>query len=203
MNAFSSRYDAVTAGKGHLTPAEARGEALFMGKAGCVGCHPPPLFTDYTFDNLGVPRNEMNPFYFEPAFNPAGRDWIDNGLGGFLASRADFAPYADANLGRHKVATLRNVDKRPTKHFVKAYGHNGYFKSLKSIVHFYNTRDVLPTCPDGFSGVPGESCWPAAEVPETVNHEELGNLGLTDAEEDDVVAFLSTLSDEHVKSCNK
>jgi cytochrome c peroxidase len=40
--------------------------------------------------------------------------------------------------------TLRNVDKRPSPDFVKAYGHNGYFKSLKQIVHSYNTRDVLP-----------------------------------------------------------
>ena len=40
--------------------------------------------------------------------------------------------------------TLRNVDKRPRPDFIKAYGHNGYFKSLKEIVHFYNTRDALP-----------------------------------------------------------
>ena len=65
----------------------------------------------------------------------------------------------------------------------KAYGHNGYFKSLKAIVHFYNSRD---TEPEEFG---------APEVPATVNREELGSLGLTDAEEDDVVAFLRTLSD--------
>jgi cytochrome c peroxidase len=41
-----------------------------------------------------------------------------------------------------QVPTLRNVDKRPYPTFVKAYAHDGYFKSLKSIVHFYNTRDV-------------------------------------------------------------
>jgi cytochrome c peroxidase len=44
------------------------------------------------------------------------------------------------------VPTLRNVDKRPDPGFVKAYGHNGYFTSLKAIVHFCNTRDVLPRC---------------------------------------------------------
>jgi cytochrome c peroxidase len=53
---------------------------------------------------------------------------------------------APGNLGRIQVPTLRNVDKRPDSTFVKAYGHNGYFTSLKTIVHFYNTRDVLPRC---------------------------------------------------------
>src|SRR5665811_1893190 len=75
----------------------------------------------------------------------------DPGLGGFLASVPDYAQYADANLGKHKVPTLRNVDKRPYLGFVKAYGHNGYFKSLKEIVHFYNTRDVPGA---GWNGVP-------------------------------------------------
>ena len=45
-------------------------------------------------------------------------------------------------MGKHKVPTLRNVDLRPSQEVVKAYGHNGYFKILEGIVHFYNTRDV-------------------------------------------------------------
>jgi cytochrome c peroxidase len=96
--------------------------------------------------------------------------------------------------GKFKVPTLRNVDKRPNKLFVKNYGHNGYFKSLKEIVHFYNTRDILPTCTHGS---PGEktTCWPLPEVSENVNRSELGKLGLTDEEEDAIVAFLTALSD--------
>ena len=39
------------------------------------------------------------------------------------------------------------------------------------------------------------NCWPVPEVAENVNTDELGDLGLTDAEEDAVVAFLHTLSD--------
>ena len=78
------------------------------------------------------------------------------------------------------------MDKRPDSGFVKAYGHNGYFKSLKDIVHFYNTRDV-----------PGAG-WPPPEVAENMNTAELGNLGLTDAEEEAIVAFLGTLSDGYV-----
>ena len=75
------------------------------------------------------------------------------------------------------------MDKRPDSGFVKAYGHNGYFKSLKEIVHCYNTRDV--------SG----AGWPLPEVTENMNTAEMGNLGLTDAEEEAIVAFLGTLSD--------
>jgi cytochrome c peroxidase len=118
-------------------------------------------------------------------YNPAGTKWVDLGLGGFLKSISTTEdPIAwRRELGKHKVPTLRNVDKRPYPEFVKAYGHNGYFKSLEEIVHFYNTRDVV-----------GES-WPAPEVLANMNTNEVGNLGLTAGEEADVVAFLKTLSD--------
>ena len=86
------------------------------------------------------------------------------------------------------------MDKRPRPDFVKAYMHNGYLKSLKEVVHFYNTRDVLPRCkgPDD----PGQkvSCWPAPEVSMNADH-TVGRLGLTDKEEDQIVAFLKTLTD--------
>src|SRR5271165_7140050 len=93
-----------------------------------------------------------------------------------------------------QVPTLRNVDKRPDAAFVKAYGHNGYFKSLKEVVHFYNTRDVLPRCE---AGDPGEkvTCWPAPEDSANLNKRQLGNLKLTYQEEDALVAFLMTLTD--------
>jgi cytochrome c peroxidase len=152
-----------------------------------------PLFTDFSFDNLGVPRNPENPFYDEPEFNPMGENWLDLGLGEFLQSRVDYQQYAYEEFGKQKVPTLRNVDKRPYEGFVKAYGHNGYFKSLKDIVHFYNTRDVLPTC--DLTGTPGVDCWPAPEVAVNVNRAELGDLKLTEADELAIVAFLKTLSD--------
>jgi len=201
-NAFSSKFDAHLKGKAKLTPSEHQGFGLFMGKGKCNKCHVidfgkkgPALLTDYTFDNLGIPRNPANPFYYaDPIFNPDGIDWIDPGLGGFLNSRPDYVTLADVNYGKHKVPTLRNVDMRPDPEFIKAYGHNGYFKSLKEIVHFYNTRDVLPTCQPGD---PGEkvSCWPPPEVPQNMNTAELGNLGLSDAQENDIVDFMKTLTD--------
>jgi cytochrome c peroxidase len=175
---FSSRYDAYLAGTGTLTAQELRGLALFEdpAKGNCSACHPsraaedgtPPLFTDFTYDNLGIPKNPNNPFYgMPPQFNPAGAGFVDHGLGGALLDPAED--------GKFKVSTLRNLRK------TGPYGHNGYFPDLHSIVDFYNTRDV--------------AAWPAAEVPATVNHDELGNLGLSGQEVDDLVAFLGTLDD--------
>ena len=90
--------------------------------------------------------------------------------------------------------TLRNVDKRPSPAFVKAYGHNGYFTSLKKIVHFYNTRDVLARCKPHDAGE-GTTCWPAPESTDNMNTSKMGHLGLSNAEEDTLVAFLQTLTD--------
>lgn len=220
VNPFSSKYDAFLDDNNVFTDKEKAGLALFEGeKAMCSACHlsgESAVFTDFTFDNLGVPKNPANPFYDMPRkWNPDGADWIDLGLGGFL-SNVDLTDleedYPDsqpeANMGKQKVPTLRNVDKRPNPDFVKAYGHNGFFKSLEEIVHFYNTRDV-------------NTSWPLPEVPTNVNTGELGNLGLsfkvgpfckifTDidilgdptegpttppCEEDLIVIFMKTLSD--------
>lgn len=113
--------------------------------------------------------------------NRDGAKWIDPGLAGFLSGAGYSEDVWMPELGKHKVPTLRNVDKRPSPEVVKAYGHNGYFKSLEEITHFYNTRDVVP--------------WPPPEMPENVNSDELGNLGLTAEEEAAIVAFMKTLSD--------
>jgi cytochrome c peroxidase len=130
--------------------------------------------------------------------NPLGLDWVDPGLAGFLATRTEYADKAEENMGKHKVPTLRNVAKSYGEGFPKAYTHNGYFKSLKAIVHFYNTRDVKDVCENAFTSERDAlrmNCWPVAEVQDNVNTEELGNLELTDEEEDAIVAFMETLSD--------
>jgi cytochrome c peroxidase len=200
VNAFTSKYDAYLAGLVKLTREEKQGLKLSNGRGKCSRCHTSkakqdqlPLFTDYSFDNLGVPRNVYNPVY-----DARGFDWVDEGLGGFLKSRPEYAGMAEEHKGAQKVPTLRNVDLRPDSEFVKAYAHNGYFKTLKGIVHFYNTRDVRPVCDEPFfteSEAMKESCWPEPEFSESVNDDELGNLKLTDAQEDAIVAFLKTLSD--------
>ena len=132
-----------------------------------------PLFTDFTYDNLGVPKNPENPVYLT---NP---DFVDLGLGKFL-ELAGFVGY-EQEYGKFKVPTLRNVDQREGD-TIKAYGHNGFFKSLYDITHFYNTRDVDPF-------------WPEPEYPDTVNFGELGDLGLELYEENALVLFMQTLTD--------
>ena len=123
---------------------------------------------------------------------------MDPGVGGFLAGpqnpNREWATMAKSFLGKFKTPTLRNVDKRPRAEFVKAYMHNGYLKSLKEVVHFYNTRDVLPKCKPGDRGEK-VTCWPAPENPETINRKQLGDLKLSDKQEDLLVAFLKTLTD--------
>jgi cytochrome c peroxidase len=217
---FTSKFDAVMAGKAQFTPDEQAGYALFRGKANCNTCHrdggpgEDPLFTDFTASNIGTPANPSLPFYVEDkpdAFNytanPAGRSFIDGGVGSFLVKGhplsepsvpdARWIPLAPKTNGRFQVPTLRNVDKRPYPAFVKAYGHNGYFKSLKEIVHFYNTRDVLPRCQADDPGE-GTTCWPAPESTANMNTKTVGNLGLTGAEENQLVSFMQTLSDGYM-----
>ena len=142
----------------------------------------PPVFTDFTFDNLGVPKNWNNPFlYQDEAFNPAGQEFIDLGLARFLEGRTDLWPGGDWALadedGKFKVMTLRNSG------LTAPYAHNGFFSTLEAITHFYNTRDVA------------SASWEGAEVPYTVNTEELGNLGLSATDEAALVQFMMTLND--------
>lgn len=222
VNSFSSRFDMYwracttagnsaddcgrgTGGKADLDPEGILSEQEFAGLIEfgeyCSDCHVgheagpdgvPPLFTDNTFDNIGVPKNPENPFYrMPPAINPDGTDWVDLGLGGFLrgSGKADWEAMADENDGKHRVPTIRNVDARPGKGFPKAYMHNGALKSLKEVVHFYNTRDI--------------GTWPPPEVNRNVNREKfegepLGDFKLSEEEEDAIVAFMKTLSDEKV-----
>ena len=122
----------------------------------------PPMFTDFTFDNLGAPQNKEFPL--DPNA-PA-----DLGLGAIVNDAAE--------NGKFKVMSLRNIgDTGP-------YIHNGLFKTLKEITHFYNTRDV--------------EMWSDPEYADTMNVDELGSLGLSDKQEDDIVAFMMTLSDGYM-----
>jgi cytochrome c peroxidase len=184
QNHFSSPFDT-----GDLTALEQRGMRLFNNKGKCAQCHSSkgsqPLFTDLEFHNLGVPRNPDNPhFNYETMA-------ADPGLGGFT-ERA-------SHMGKFRTPTTRNVGQGDNR----TYMHNGALISLKQVVDFYNTRDVLPTCTDpailadpakwGSYGV--GRCWPAPEHPANLDSKNMGKLGLTDAEVDAVVAFLAALTD--------
>ena len=196
---FSSRYDDFLAGTGDLSAAEKAGLKLFDGKAQCSACHvltsggQGPLLTDFTYDNLGVPRNPENPWYGAVA-NGKGRDWVDRGLAVTLEADPIYATAAAGVDGAVKVPTLRNVwTGQP-----RAYMHNGWFKTLEGVVRFYNTRDIWPRCASDWmteEQAMRARCWPAPEVAATMNRDELGNLKLTEAEEAEIIAFLKTLTD--------
>ena len=178
VNPFSSKYDYWLLGKTELSEQEIRGLKLYEAedKGNCAACHPNsisedgslPLFTDFTYDNVGVPKNPENPFYsLPPDLNPDGFAFVDLGLGKTLND--------PKQNGKFRVPTLRNVEVTPP------YMHNGVFKTLFNVLAFYNTRDVAN--------------WPEPEVSQNVNMDELGDLKLTNSELEDLVAFLRTLTD--------
>ena len=183
-----------------------------------------PLFTCFGSSNLGLPLNPRDAFYYQttPDFygftaNPYGFGYRDLGLGTFLRSgfgtwpnpNSNWVQYAPASDGLMQTSTARNVamvppscptTEAPGPYFQKEFFHNGYIKSLKQLVHFYNTRDVASYhynvtsghCPAGTTEK--VDCWPN---PEVSNNEDMtvGNLMLTDQEENQIVAFLQTLTD--------
>jgi cytochrome c peroxidase len=181
-----------------------------------------PVFTCFGSANEGLPKNPRVAFYYETTPdslgftpNPGGFTYTDFGLGTFLRSGFGSAPnpnsswtqYAATVDGQMQVSTARDValvppqcptTEAPGPYFQKEFFHNGYIKSLKQLVHFYNTRDVYPypvesgNCPAGT--VEKVTCWPEPEVPQNVDM-TTGKLGLTDQEENQIVAFLQTLND--------
>jgi cytochrome c peroxidase len=212
-------------GKGNCNSCHIDGRATTLtadladtGKAATVN----PLFTCFGSANEGLPLNPGNAIYYETqpdiygfTPNPHGFAYRDLGLGTFLRSgfgsapnpNAEWIPLAPKADGMFQVSTARNAAMTPTQcpsteapgpYFQKAFFHNGYIKSLKQLVHFYNTRDVYAYpvtsghCPPGT--VERVTCWPMPEVKNNIDMTS-GRLGLTDAEENQVVAFLQTLTD--------
>jgi cytochrome c peroxidase len=147
--------------------------------------------------------------------NPYGFAYRDLGLGNFRRSgfgsaanpNSSWIPLAPSVDGQNQVATARNAAMAPAQcptteapgpYFQKEFFHTGYIKSLKQLVHFYNTRDLYPYpvtsghCPTGTTE--RVNCWPMPEVPNNVDM-TTGNLSLTDTQENQIVAFLQTLVD--------
>jgi cytochrome c peroxidase len=196
---FDSKYDLFLAGKVKLADAELRGLALFNNpsKGNCIGCHTsargadgsPPLFTDFTFDNLGVPRNMRLKVNADPAY-------FDLGLCG--PDRTDLAPGHQDLCGAFKVPTLRNVATRQT------FFHNGAFDNLTDVVSFYVRRDTnpeewYPRGADGtvlkFNDLPPQYRRNVNTTEVPYNRKPGMAPALTPAEIADVVQFLGTLTD--------
>jgi cytochrome c peroxidase len=181
-----------------------------------------PLFTCFGYSNLGLPLNPRDAFFYQTTpdsfgftANPYGFGYRDLGLGTFLRSGFGSAPNPNSTWtalaprmdGRQQVSTVRNVAMTPPQcptteapgpYFQKEFFHNGYIKSLKQLVHFYNTRDVYPFpvtsghCPAGKTEK--VDCWPMPEVPNNVDM-TIGKLGLTDQEENQLVIIMQALND--------
>jgi cytochrome c peroxidase len=192
------------------------------GKDTGVAANTTPVFTCFGSANLGLPKNPRDAFYFETTpdafgftLNPTGFSFIDLGLGAFLRSGFGSAPnpnstwtqFASVSDGKMQTSTARDValvppqcptTEAPGPYFQKEFFHNGYIKSLKQLVHFYNTRDVFKqsvssgNCPAGT--VEKVTCWPSPEVPQNLDM-TVGHLGLSDLEENQIVTFLQTLTD--------
>ncbi|HEX5508970.1 MAG TPA: cytochrome c peroxidase [Pseudolabrys sp.] len=193
---YSSKYDAYLAGRVKLSTQEARGLALFNdeAKGNCASCHrsepdddgTPPQFTDYGMIAIGVPRNRAIPANADP-------NYFDLGLCGPL--RTDFKDRADY-CGLFRTPSLRNVAER------KVFFHNGMAHSLKEAVSFYVDRDTnpgkwYPRNPDGsvrkFDDLP--AVYHANVNTDPPFGQKVGDVPrLSEAEIDDIVAFLKTLT---------
>lgn len=188
---FDSKFDKVLRGEASFTAQEQLGHDLFIAedKGNCAACHPVPelsfskqesLFTDFSYDNLGAPKNER-----VRSQNGKAADFVDNGL-------FDNPNVSDENLkGAFRVPSLRNIA------VTAPYMHNGVFRDLETVVEFYNSRDVA----DAINPETGEN-WAAAEVDSTKNTEESGNLGLSPEEVTAIVTFMKTLTDERYEHLN-
>jgi cytochrome c peroxidase len=192
LSPFTSKFDYYLKGKVLLSPAEMRGMTVFN-EAGCSGCHidtpsadgTHPLFTDFSYDNIGSPKNFESEFLDMPAnVNPDGEAYLDPGLGGILGDPALY--------GMFKVPTLRNIN------LTGPYGHDGYFTTLDQIILFFATRDTWATCADPTTSAVdavAQQCWPDAEFGLTMNTSQMGNLNLSDKQIQDIKVFLATLQD--------
>ncbi len=246
----ASKYGTPPSNRYKFTASEVRGHDLFFGKAQCSACHTsstldPVLaltggrdaFSMYCYANIGVPRNPGNPFYamtdraHNPfGCNPDGAFFIDLGLAGNpnpTPSGARFMNQRPGDIvdfrGLFKAPSVRNVDKRPSPDFVKSFMHNGVFKSLPQVVHFYNKRNIAvnsighelsfdlrvgpprgyfplfppPEILDNVQNAAGLS--PADANDDVATNGQVGNLGLSPQEEADIVNFLKALTDGFVK----
>lgn len=202
---FSSKFDRVLEGKDKFTALEAKGFELFKDpqKGNCMACHAGTpdskkpsdwLFTDYTYDNLGIPRNKAIPENIDAHYYDLGL-CKQKGIEKNVPKEVDIRSLC----GAFKVPTLRNIA------LTAPYGHNGFFSNLRDVVKFYATRDTNPELwypknADGtvnkYDDLPKEyhGNVNTSEVPYDRKHGEQPRLN--DEEIDALVAYLKTLTDE-------
>ena len=207
---FSSKYDAMVRGRVKLSPAEARGMALFTDpqRANCSGCHlmdpstgnpQDSPFSEFTYYATGIPRNRAIAQNADPSF-------YDLGLCGPNRSKPSLPAGTPAGTsieqfcGKFRMPTLRNASLR------QAFMHNGFFRNLRDVVTFYSTRNSNPETFYGPGGVANDL--PAAylgnieSVKAPFDRKRSDGPLLSPAEIDDLLAFLRTLNDGFVATAN-
>ncbi|MDE3201767.1 MAG: c-type cytochrome [Acidobacteriota bacterium] len=199
---YTSRYDRWLNGKATLTPQELHGKQLFddPDKGNCASCHidqngangAHPIFTDFQFEALGVPRNNAIPWNNDPHYD-------DMGLCGPF--RQDEAAKDPTNCGLFRTPTLRNAAIR------QVFFHNGVFHSLREALEFYVERDTnpekwYPKGSDGkvekFNDLPMRYRKNVDTFDSPLNLHRGQQPVWNQQDIDDVIAFLKTLNDDDV-----
>ncbi|MEO1705400.1 MAG: cytochrome c peroxidase [Pseudomonadota bacterium] len=183
---FDSPFDAWLADETPLPAAAERGRMLFFGEAGCAGCHSGPLFTDQGFHALALPA-------FGPGrtrrFDPMPRD---------VGRMGETDRLEDAY--RFRTPSLRNVA------LTAPYGHNGAYPTLRGILEHHRdplaaraawTRD-LASLPDAewLEAIDFVIQSDVREMARQTAKLDLPGIDITDAELDDLEAFLHALTGE-------
>jgi len=207
---YTSKFDLRASNKlgGEFTPAERRGIQVFVDpkRGNCSSCHftgagingSSGLFTDFSYEAIGVPRNTTLPQNQDAAF-------FDIGICG--PARGDHLPVGSAPsafCGMFKTPTLRNV---ATRH---AFFHNGAIHSLEEAIRFYNTRDTRPELwyPSKHGKVQKFDDLPAAyrknvDAQMPLDGRRAGSKNpMTDQETKDLICFLGTLNDDYAPPAN-
>jgi cytochrome c peroxidase len=246
----ASKYGTPPGNLYTLSASEERGRQLYFGRAQCSACHSSAALpaiqamtrgkdtlTMYCYANIGVPKNLGNPFYQQTdkesnphGYNPLGTKYVDYGLGANPNPAPDgtrFYKNVPGDIpefrGLFKAPSLRATDKRPSPNFVKAYMHNGVFKSLEDVVHFYNKRNIAVDAngneiafdlrqgppaaytplfppPEVIENVQNVTGVPPAQATSAIeSNGQIGNLQLSSQEEADLVNFLKILDDGYTK----
>nr|WP_308937272.1 cytochrome c peroxidase [Duganella sp. 1224] len=195
---YSSKFDRILRGQAQLSAQEQRGLALFAdpAKGNCASCHTAapgangaaPLFTDYSFANLGVPRNRKLKANADPAF-------FDLGLCG--PQRQIPAGVDEKYCGTFKTPSLRNVAAR------RVFMHNGVFTNLADAVRFYVERDLRPARwygKDRYDDLPVAYRRNVDQLTAPMDRRPGDRPALSEKEIQDIVAFLRTLTDDDVRS---
>jgi len=203
---FTSKFDAWLEGKARFTASEARGYLAFNdpAKGNCAACHLdkptpdnlPPLFTDFQYEALGVPRNASIPANSDPAY-------YDLGIcGPYRKDMHDQVQYC----GMFLTPSLRNTATR------KVFFHNGAFHSLDEVLDWYVNRDLQPErfYPKDSSGtvvkyddIPAQYRRNVDTADAPFDRHPGDQPALNHQEIQDVIAFLQTLNDGYTPGENE